>query len=75
MNDNSIDVVLNWLVGAFILIALVVLLIGIAIFFNDFTQELKYINCEIGRSEGERRRYWKKKRRRLWLSLLPFVKY
>ena len=75
MNENSFDLVLSWIAGAFLLIVLVVLLIGLALFFNDFTQELKYINCEISRSEGERRRYWKKKRRRLLLSLLPFVKY
>ena len=43
--------------------------------YGDFRRELKYINLEIGRTYGEEREDWKRKRRRLWLSLLPFVKY
>jgi len=44
-------------------------------FICIFSQELNYINSEIMRSEGQELKYWKKQRRRLWLSLIPFVKY
>lgn len=41
----------------------------------SFARELKYLNREIARSTGHERQYWLRCRRRLWLSLLPFVKY
>lgn len=51
------------------------LLINLCIFINNFSRELKYINREIHRTDGAERRYWIRQRRRLWLSLIPFVKY
>ncbi len=54
---------------------LIGMLIGLAIFINDFSRELKYLNNEIGRTTGAERRHWIRQRRRLWLSLIPFVKY
>lgn len=42
--------------------------------FTNFTQELKYINMEIRRSSDRERKYWVRKRRKLLLSLIPFVK-
>lgn len=44
-------------------------------FFSDFAGELRYLNNEIRRSMGEEQRYWIRQRSRLWLSLIPFVKY
>ncbi|MBE6933609.1 MAG: hypothetical protein E7462_00925 [Ruminococcaceae bacterium] len=44
-------------------------------FFLDFTKEMRYLNLEIRRTLGSEQRYWKWKRRRLWLSILPFIKY
>ena len=46
----------------------------IVIKINDFNRELNYINMEIGRTRGEEQRYWKREKRRLWLSLLPFYR-
>ena len=57
------------------LVISVLLLIGLASFINDFSQELKYLNNEIGRTSGAERRHYVRQRRRLWLSLIPFVKY
>ena len=42
---------------------------------TGFPQELKRVNNEIKRSTERSRSYWLRRRRRLWLSLLPFVKY
>ncbi len=52
-----------------------VLIAVLAVFYNDFSLELKYINREIKRNDGLERRYWIKKRRRLLLSIIPFFKY
>ena len=51
------------------------LLIKVLLVLKDFSQELRYLNCEIRRSTGEERKSWVRQRRRLWLSLLPFVEY
>lgn len=40
-----------------------------------FQKELRHLTIEIARTEGQEREYWIRKRRRLWLSLLPFVRY
>ena len=71
MNDSA----LYWLFGIVALAVLLLLIIGTAQFINDFSRELKYVNIEINRSRGSERRHWIRRRRRLWLSLLPFVKY
>lgn len=75
MPKNNPDIELYWLIGIIAAFFLFLLVIGLVFFFNDFLQELKYINCEIRRTDGSERRYWISKRRKLWLSLIPFVKY
>ena len=42
---------------------------------DEFQQELRYLNNEIGRTSGKERKRWKARKRRLLLSLLPFVRY
>ena len=44
----------------------------IALFFRSFKKELVYINNEIMRTTGGERERWKRARRRLLLSLIPF---
>ena len=39
---------------------------------GSFRKELYYINAEIRRTIGPEKTYWKREKRRLWLSLLPF---
>ena len=72
---NNPDTELYCFLGIVAMLFLILLLFGLASFINDFSQELKYINCEIRRTDGLERRYWIRKRRRLWLSLIPFIKY
>lgn len=66
---------LNGLIGIVIVIVLIGAMIRFALFIHDFSSELRYLNMEIERSEGAERRHYVRERRRLWLSLLPFVKY
>lgn len=72
---NNPDTELYLLISIIAVFFLFLLLFGLVSFFNNFFRELKYINCEIQRTDGSERRYWIRKRRRLWLSLIPFVKY
>ncbi len=54
---------------------LAILLLARLIFnFRDFKYRLDYLNQEIKRSSPRGKKYWKKKRRRLWLRFLlhPF---
>lgn len=41
----------------------------------DFVREKRILDMEISRTKGEAQEFWKMKRRQLWLSLIPFVKY
>ena len=43
--------------------------------FITISQEMQRINIEIKRTRGSEKRHWKKKKRRLLWSMLPFIKY
>ena len=75
MPETIHDVAVYWGVGLFAVFILFLLLFRLADWFNDFSDELKLLNCEIQRTTGVERRRYIRQRRRLWLSLLPFVKY
>ena len=68
---NAFTNVLLAMVSAFFVI---VLLVGLTMRINSFSHDLKHLNIEIGRTEGAEREYWKREKRRLWLSLLPFFR-
>lgn len=65
--------------GVFVLIGLFIavgtVLAWIVLGLADFRWELKRLNMEIARTSGEEQEMWRALRRRLWLSLLPFIKY
>ncbi len=71
MNDNFLWLLII-LFGAVFSVAL---LVKIAMWLNDFQKEMKYLNNEIRRTDGEERRYWISRKHRLWLSVIPFVRY
>ena len=72
---NNANPIVIFAIAAVVLLILFVILIGFIQFSNEFITELQYLNSEIERTDGEERAYWISQRRRLWLSLLPFVKY
>lgn len=72
-HNNDILIVLFIVILAAIVI--LALMIGMVSSMNSFSRELRYLNREIKRSYGVERKHWLRRRRRLWLSLLPFVKY
>ena len=71
---NNPDTELWILIGIVAAIILFGLLVGLCVFINDFSSELRYLNNEIGRTTGAERSHWIRQKRRLWLSLIPFVK-
>ena len=58
------------LVGGFFFL---ILLVRCTLFFRDFSRQLRYINLEIYRTSGKEQEYWLACRRRLWLSLIPWI--
>lgn len=72
---NGYNVLLYICAGIFALFILISLIYGFCTYYNDFSAELRYLNCEINRTVGEERRFWRRRRKRLLLSLIPFVKY
>ena len=76
MTETNPDIALCLMIGL-VAVAFLFLAVGALHFFiRDFTRELKYINREIERADdGGERRYWTRRKRRLWLSIIPFIKY
>ncbi len=57
-------------------IVAVALLLKISFDIQNFSEDLKFINSEIDRAEGKEREYWKREKRRLWLSFIfPFLRF
>lgn len=61
--------------GVVVSFVLLLCLIQLIAFIRDFSKELKRINLEIRRTHGREQQRWKSRRRKLWLSLIPFVRY
>ena len=68
---DTVTIVLLAIIIAFLAI---VFLAGLITKIHNFRQKLSYLNREIERTKGAERKYWKRKKRRLWLSLLPFYR-
>ena len=66
---------ISWIIGLLAGLFFILFTIGLAQSSNDFFHELRYLNKEVGCTYGAEHREWIRRRRRLWLSLLPFVKY
>ena len=56
-------------------LALVLFLGKFLPWLRDFRHELRYLNSEIGRTRGQEKERWKERKRKLYLSILPFFHY
>lgn len=72
---SQTDPALVILIYVFIGIIITIILTALILFFMDFFRELRYLNSEIQCNHGAEREFWVRQRRRLWLSLIPFIKY
>lgn len=68
--QDSTSLYLLIAIGGLMLIFLVV---NVAMWLQGFCKELEYLNREIARTSGEEQAHWKRRKRRLLLSLIPFV--
>ena len=75
MPQNNSDTLIVLVIVIIAIMAISALMVGVVSSMNSFSRELRYLNREIKRSYGAERKHWLRRRRRLWLSLLPFVKY
>ena len=72
VHENLVLIPLIFFVIAFF-VGLIVF--GVVSFTTKFISELRQLNNEILRTTGEEKKHWIRRRRRLWLSLIPFIKY
>lgn len=75
MTENNSDFGAYLLLVILVVFFLILLVFGAVSCFRNFSQELKILNCEIRRTRGAERKHYIRQRRRLWLSLIPFIKY
>lgn len=72
INDQTLIVLM--VVGVAVLAA--VLFVAAAVWWPKFQRELRHLNLRIEQARSEReRQHYLRRRRRLWLSLIPFVRY
>ncbi len=70
MVQNSLDIGTVLLLAFFIVFIIGLFLLRFIYALRDATQDLRYINREIRYTSGRERRHWKRKRRKIWLSIL-----
>ena len=56
-------------------ILLILIIVRLAMWLQAFMMELRYVNKEIARTTGAEQKHWIKRKKRLFLSLIPFVRY
>ena len=72
MSDQSFITLM--IIGGAVL--LVVLGVSVAVWFGKFRRELRHLNLRIAQSISEReKQHYLRRRRNLWWSIIPFVKY
>ncbi len=75
MPETHTDITFYLLIGIAAVCVAIFVLIGGVLVFDDFSRELRNVNNEIKRTRGTEQKYWIRRKRKLWLSLLPFIKY
>ena len=69
------DIGVYILAGVIAAAVLVLLIVRFAMWFQSFLMELRYLNKEIERTSGEEKEHWIRRKKRLLLSWIPFVRY
>ncbi len=73
--NYTFEFVIYLILTFMILLFFIGLLVAFVSWLNKFQKELNRLNLEINRTRGEEREHWKRQKRRLWLSIIPFFKY
>lgn len=65
-----------YIIVAVLAVFLILMLIArFIMWLQAFMTELRYLNQEIERTTGEEQKHWVRRKKRLLLSLIPFVRY
>ena len=75
MNSFSAGSSFGWIIAGVIVILALLLMVGAVRLSVDFAKELSYVKEEIRRTIGIEQRYWRRRERRLWLSLFLLTRY
>ena len=67
------DPAFRYIVYAVVAIVAFLLILRIIWKLTRICRALSHTTMEIRRSQGAERKEWKKKRKRVWLALIPFV--
>ena len=69
------DTLFYFVTAIFVFIIFIALLIFFVQWIISFRTEYRYVKNEINRTYGREKQYWKRQKRRLLLSIIPFVRY
>lgn len=69
---SNTNIVFLILIGGFLLIGLLTSLVQ---WIMGLQSELRYLNMEIRRTEGREQQHYRRERRRLLFSWLPFIRW
>lgn len=73
--NNNIESMEVLIIPALMIIIFFIIL-AFVLSLNEIRAEFRQINTEIRRNHGREQRYWKKRKRRMIISLIfPFIKY
>ena len=77
MRYNTIKEVMIVEIALIVIGVLVFIMLAVrfAMWFQWFSRELRHVNKEIDRTDGKEREHWKKRKKRLLRSIIPFVGY
>ena len=69
------DIGVYVLAGVIAAVLLVLVIVRFAMWLQSFLMELRYLDKEIERTAVEEKQHWIKRKKRLLLSWIPFVRY
>lgn len=72
MVELPLSLVIILAILAILAVFIIVFLIAKQIY--EFNRELDYLDSEIERTEGKEQQKWIERRKRLWMSIIPFFK-
>lgn len=70
-----VDVLIWFVIAAVALFFFGLMAYGFFSWLTWFLKEWRYLSREIRRTAGKEQKYWKRRKRKLLCSVLPFVKY
>ena len=62
----------SYLIAIGVCVIVAIILIWVIVRVNKVQQQMIYINSEIERTSGREQRYWRKVKKRMYLSIIPF---